>query len=326
MNITDENVNEYLDQVKRRLKSLDDKDQILQELKTHIWDVAQDIATEENVSVSQAFEIALTRMEDPDTLANRFLTEYEEFEGRYPENRITEQQFLIIGALGLVFVAIVSAVFTAISSESWIFWVFTLIPGVILAVIAVVYLYYKDEQDFQEQMELFREEIRQQFFEGKEKEIEPTSSWGALRTHVGGLIGALAVIVTMVLMFWITVTEALPLFNENWFISGALACYITWTANLFAYLAQFFLGRIRVSRLITAADNTIASLAMITLFLAYPFTVGQASIALGLPFLSGIDSILWIILAIATVVMAVSAMYNFVKFGIWQPEEKKSLL
>ena len=326
MNITDENVNEYLDQVKKRLKSFDDKDQILQELKTHIWDVAQDIATEEHVSVSQAFEIALTRMEDPETLANRFLTEYEEFEGRYPENKITEQQFLIIGALGLVFVAIVSAIFTAISSESWIFWVFTLIPGVILAAIAVVYLYYKDEQDFQEQMELFREEIRQQFFEGKEKELEPTSSWGAVRTHVGGLIGALVVILTMVLMFWITITDALPLFNENWFISGALACYITWAANLFAYLAQFFLGRIRISRLITAADNTIASLAMITLFLAYPFTIGQASIALGLPFLSGIDSIIWTILVIATVVMAVSAMYNFVKFGIWQPEEKKSLL
>ncbi|MFW9903247.1 MAG: hypothetical protein ACFFFH_02865 [Candidatus Thorarchaeota archaeon] len=326
MNITDENVKEYLDQVKRRLKSLDDKDQILQELRTHIWDVAQDIATEENVSISQAIEIALTRMEDPETLANRFLAEYEEFEGKYPETRITEEQFLIIGVLGLVFVAIVSAVFTAISKESWIFWVFTLIPGIILAVIAVVYLYFKDEKEFQEQMELFREEIRQQLFAGKEKELEPSSSWGALRTHVGGLIGAFAVILTMILMFWITVTEALPLFNENWYISGALACYITWTSNLFAYLAQFFLGRIRVSRLITAADNAIGSLALITLFLAYPFTVGQTLIVLGFTFLSGVDSVLWIILAIATVVMVVSAMYNFVKFGIWQPEEKKSLL
>ena len=42
MNLTDKSVNEYLDQVGGYLKALNDKDQIIQELKAHIWDLAHE--------------------------------------------------------------------------------------------------------------------------------------------------------------------------------------------------------------------------------------------------------------------------------------------
>ncbi len=329
MNITDKNVNEYLNQVGSYLKGLNDKDQILQELKAHIWDLAHDISEEENVSVTQAFEITLTRMEEPETLANRFLSEFPELGDKYtPEKKITEQQFLLIGVIGFLFVGFASAIFTIISNESWIFWVFTLIPGIVLAVSVLGFLYFKDEKEFQEQMEVFRGEIRRHFI--VDKEIKPTGFWGAFRTHMGGLLGALAVLLTIILVFWIDVTGVLPLFNENWYMTGAFACYIAWVSSLIAYLAQFFLGQIRISRLITAADNTLGGLCLITLFLAYPFTIGQALVSLfgsNIPnLLVNADFFLHIIFGIATIVMIISAIYSFFKFGVWQPEEKKSLL
>lgn len=336
MNDTDTRVEEYLTQVSKSLKSFPEKDQILAELRAHIWDVAHDISATEQVSVTKAFEIALDRVEEPQILANRFLKEYEDFETRFsPETQIQERQFLLMGILGLTFVAVISFIFTLISQETLLFWIFTLVPGGILTVICIGYFYYRDRQDFKEQVEIFRTQIREQLFEGKKKELTPSSSWRALGEHISGLIGVFLTLAVILLVFWIDITAAAPLFNENWYISGAIACYIAWITSLIRYIAKVFLGQIRVSRLFNAANNLITSLALSTLVVAYPFTIGLAvTKAIGsgivgsstLGILGNADFYLHIIFAIAAVVSAISAVYNLFKFGVWQPEEKRSLL
>lgn len=329
MNHTDKIVDKYLTEVGSHLNVLADKDQILSELRQHIWDVAQAISQEENVPVIQAFEIALTQMETPKTLAERFLGEYTERGERYsPERKMTEQHFLIIGLLGFVFVAVASAVYTIISNETWIFWVFTFIPGMALALSALLYFYFYNEKEFQEQMILFREEIQKQFKTGKKD--KPVGFWGALTTHLGGLIGALSVLFAMILVLWIDINDVLPLFNDNWHYTGAFACYIAWITSFFTYLSRLFLGQIRISQLISAADNTIGSLCLTTLFIIYPFTVGDALVELlgsNIPsLLVNADFFLQIIFGIAAIVMIISALYDFFRFGMWLPEDKKSLL
>ena len=328
MNHTDKIVDKYLTEVGSHLNALVDKDQILNELRQHIWDVAQAISQEENVPETQAFEIALTQMETPKTLAEKFLGESTQHERFSPERKITEQNFLIIGLLGCGFVAVASAIYTIISSETWIFWVFTFIPGMALVLGSLLYFYFYNEKEFQEQMILFREEIQKQFKTGKT--AKPVGFWGSLTTHLGGLIGALSVLFAMILVLWIDINDVLPLFNDNWYYTGAFACYIAWITSFFTYLSRLFLGQIRISRLISAADNTIGSLCLTTLFIIYPFTVGDALVSLlgsTIPsFLVNADFFLQIIFGIAAIVMIISAMYDFFRFGIWLPEDKKSLL
>lgn len=336
MNMTDSKVEEYLEQVKSCLISFQDKQQILKELNEHIWDVAHSISEEEHVSVNQAFEITLSRMEDPQTLADRFMEEYEGFEQRYtPEEKISEQQFAIIGIVSLIFVGIFSTIFTIISQETWIFWSFTIIPGMGLAIGFLIYLYLKNEKEFDEQVEIFKLEIREQLIKGGKVEFKPTGSLRAFGEHFSGLIGAIVVIGSMILVYWIDTTNAYPVFNENWYTSGFFACYIAWGATLFRYIAQMFLGKIRVSRIILAANDVVNSLAFTTLFMAYPFTLGPSlAESIGtiltdssiLSFLMGIDFYIHLIFGIAASIMAISALYNLFKFGVWQPEEKKSLL
>lgn len=347
MSSTDKMVQDYLNEVDMLLGSIQDKDQIIQELRAHLWDLAHNISKQENIDVTKAFEIALSRIEKPKILADRFLSEYEDTNQKYsPENRITEKQFLIMSIIGLTFVGFISGVFTILSSESWIFWIFTLVPGITLSVGFVIYLYVKDEKQFHEEMDLFKSKIREQFSQsGKQKEATKKteilgisidwSFWSAFGEHFGGLLGAIVIIFSMVLFLWIEATDFLPLFNANWYTTGAAALYIGWTASLFAYIAQFFLGRIRVSRLISAAENTIVCLSLITLLLAYPFTAGQTFLVLIgssisdpnlLAFFSNADFYIKLIFGIVAIIEIISATYDIFKFGLWQPEDKKSLL
>ncbi|MHA2176034.1 MAG: hypothetical protein ACXABI_14485, partial [Candidatus Hodarchaeales archaeon] len=76
MELNYKNVDDYLEEVGKYLNSLPDKEQIIKELQAHIWDLAQQISKKEKgLTVQESFEQALMIMEDPKTLADKFLEE-----------------------------------------------------------------------------------------------------------------------------------------------------------------------------------------------------------------------------------------------------------
>ena len=68
-------IDEYLNEVKMYLEPLPDRDQIINELRAHLWDLANKISREKGLSAQEAFNQAIGLMEDPQTLANKFLEE-----------------------------------------------------------------------------------------------------------------------------------------------------------------------------------------------------------------------------------------------------------
>ena len=75
MNKQVESVEQYLNEVGMHLGDLADKDQIIIELRAHIWDLANQLSINKGLSVQEAFDDAILRMEDPQILASKFLDE-----------------------------------------------------------------------------------------------------------------------------------------------------------------------------------------------------------------------------------------------------------
>ncbi|MFW9993998.1 MAG: hypothetical protein ACFFD4_18280 [Candidatus Odinarchaeota archaeon] len=354
MNERIEPVEKYLNEVSKHLGALPDRDQIIKELRAHVWDLANRLSIEKGLSVQDAFTVAVQRMEEPPVLAAKFLDEepsYARSEWRTPittpESKVKNEQFMVIAIIGIFSVALVALLVstTSIGGTSSMVtslaFLLSLVVGLLVIGMFVTALYFYDEKLFREQLENLRSIFlktqngaatritKPARINGKSKE---TSAWSAFGEHLGGLLGAFFMSLVIVFLLFIDVTGIIPLYNENWYTVGFIATYVSLGAMLVHSLFKLVFGRVRATRLVSAGVSTIAAICSIVLILFYPFTIEIALEAIvpnamvGIPEVFDGDTGLKVILGISAVMQILDALYNMFKFGAWKPGDRKSLL
>ncbi|MHA1331481.1 MAG: hypothetical protein ACTSR2_10435, partial [Candidatus Hodarchaeales archaeon] len=303
MSETYENVEEYLNEVARHLGSLPDKEQILKELRTHIWDQANGISESgKGLTIQESFDQALMMMENPKTLAAKFLEEDSEASDwktpiLTPETKISNEQFIVLAVLGFGAVAVLGLVLQIISDDPLVS-VISFFLGLIAIVLFIMFLYITDERLFKEQLYKLRisfqksyEEIKEEFrkrqrtppsekkvivyYSKEEGRTKEPSFWSAFSEHLGGFIGGIFVAILIAFLFYLDIS-GFPLYNSNWYYVGAAATYIS-LGTMLAYSAFIVLfGKIRLTRLLSAVKNFIGVGCAIILLLYYPFTLSTA--------------------------------------------------
>jgi hypothetical protein len=353
-----ETVEKYLEEVSNYLEPIADRDQILDELRTHIWELANQTSSKNpNLTIQAAFAQAVLRMEDPQILASKFLEEEStDFITDWkapitvPEKKVQNEQFLIIAIIGFASVLVISWIIQMVSQNSLV-TVISIFLGLLAAGLFTLGLYLSDERLFKEQLTRFREFLQKPSTVGKEIKA-PTGGkatfvqaetgykevgfWSAFGEHLGGLFGGIFIGILMAFIFILDTTNPLPLFNENWNIIGRLAIYCALGTSL-AYSAFLVIfGRIRVTRLFSAAKNVIGLICAVILILNYPFTLELAILAQNIPevmsdadlltLVSYADFNLQVIIGISGVISGISALYDTFKFGAWKLSDRKSLI
>jgi hypothetical protein len=206
-------------------------------------------------------------------------------------------------------------------------------------------LYLSDEKLFREQLDNFRamfqkpsidKETAKEYEKGTvfiqaETEVKEVSFWSAFGEHFGGFVGGFFIGLLIVFLFFVDVTQAMPLFNENWYYIGAIVTYISLGAGLLQSIWLVAFGRIRYTRLVSAIANIIAGICALILVIYYPFTIEKtiyyvASSAQNLEVLVHIDQIIRWVIGISGIIQLISALYDVFKFGAWQPSDRKSLI
>lgn len=345
MNKVQISVDSYLEEVRKYLAPLADKDSIIKELRTHIWDLANKISEDEGVGIQEAFIKAIEQMEDPEVLAAKFLDEDPQtFKSKslIPEIQIKDEQIIILVIVGFAFVSLFSALLQ-FTLENPIFFGFAWISGFLALGLFILVLYFKDEKSFQEQVDKLREaflkpsEPKKHAFKSEdEKEV---GFWSAFGEHLGGLIGGFFIGLLIFFLFVNDVTNMIPLYNANWHFIGGLVVYISLFAGLLKAVWFVAFGKIRASRLISAGENIITGLAAVILIVYYPFTVGEALNVLVLnplpvgtleepvlTFLSNIDDFIRIVIGLGGIINFIEALYDVFKFGAWKPSDRRSLI
>ncbi|UCG02959.1 MAG: hypothetical protein JSW11_03015 [Candidatus Heimdallarchaeota archaeon] len=357
MNKQYETVDEYLDQVRMYLEPLSDKDQIIKELRAHIWDQANRLSEENSgLTIQAAFHQALLMMENPKTLADKFLEEEpSDFATdwkspiKVPETKVKNEQFLVLAIVGFAAVIIMALAIQMISNDIAVS-ILAVIIGILAIGMFTFGLYLSDERLFQEQLDRFREMFQKPKSSQKAMEASSVSFirekpvtkevgfWSAFGEHLGGFLGG--VFITFVIAFIFLLEQMpffnLPLFNENWYPIGALATYGALLAGLAYCIFLVVFGRIRVTRLASAGRNIIGFICAVILIWYYPFTLELAILAQNIPevmtnsdllFLVGrSDLFLRLIIGISGIISGISALYDIFKFGAWQPSDRKSLI
>ncbi|MFX0183822.1 MAG: hypothetical protein ACFE95_12130 [Candidatus Hodarchaeota archaeon] len=352
-----ESVEKYLEEVSNYLEPIADRDQIIKELRAHIWDVANQISERKpELTIQAAFAQAVLRMEDPQTLASKFLEEETtDFKADWkapvtiPEKKVQNEQFLILAIVGFASVLVMSWIIQIVSQNTLV-TIISIFLGILAAGLFTLGLYLSDERLFREQIARFRELLHkpssdQKIVTGSEDRVtfvqaetgyKEVGFWSAFGEHLGGLFGGIFFGFLIALIFILDSTNVLPLFNENWNIIGRLAIYFALGTSL-AYSASLVIfGRIRVTRLFSAAQNVIGLICAVILVLYYPFTLELAILAQNIPevmsdpdllsLVSNADLILQVIIGISGVLSGISALYDSFKFGAWQPSDRKSLI
>jgi uncharacterized protein (UPF0147 family) len=359
MNKQLETVDQYLEQVSKYLEPLSDKDQIIKELRAHIWDHANRLSEEnKELSVQAAFDQAILMMEDPKTLADKFLEdEPSDFASdwkspiKVPETKVQNQQFLVLAIVGFAAVIIMALTIQMISND-----VVVSIIAVIIGMLAIGMftfgLYLSDEKLFQEQLDRFRELFQKSesspqepmkassvsFIREKTVGVKEVGFWSAFGEHLGGFLGGVFIVFVIAFIFLLEQMPLfnLPLFNENWYPIGALATYGALGVGLVYCAFLVIFGRIRVTRLASATRNVIGFTCAVILIWYYPFTLELAILAQNIPevmsnpdllfLVAKSDLILRLIIGISGIISGISALYDVFKFGAWQPSDRKSLI
>jgi hypothetical protein len=364
MNNTDEQVNDYLNEVKRHLEPLADKEQILKELKAHIWDMAHEISSsKEGLTIQDGFDQALMIMEDPKILASKFLEEESNITPewktplRTPESKMGNEQFLVLLTFGFVGVIIIAIILQLATNNPLIsFLSFTL--GIVGTALFILTLYITDEKTFKEQVMKMREtfqksyeEIKLEFdrrttpvpskaiveFQASEKSevFREVGFWGAFGQHLGGVISGVFLSLAIAFFIYLEIS-GIPVYNENWYQISGMVMYISLSLQICYAAFVVLFGRIRFTRLASAAQNIISGLAGIVLLIFYPFTIFEAFNATFpadfvnnhevIQFMVNADVIVQVIIGIAVVISFLSALYDVFKFGAWKSSDRKSLI
>ncbi|MHA1966556.1 MAG: hypothetical protein ACW964_02015 [Candidatus Hodarchaeales archaeon] len=362
MNKSIESVEQYLNEVNIHLGNLADRDQIITELRAHIWDLANKLSIDKGLSVQESFDHAILRMEDPQILASKFFDEEPnntKIEWKAPlttpESKLNNEQFLLIAIIGVVGIALIALLTTVSSRISYINPYITIgvsfAFGFLVICMFVVALYFYDARLFREQLGKLRETFLRPLEERRthkkansklssfesRKQITPRapSSWGAFGEHLGGFLGGFFIGIIAILFFAIDITNAIPLFNKNWFTIGFIVFYVGLGAGFVEALFKLIFGRIRATRLVSASTNILAGICNIFLIIYYPFTFELAlnsfssssvNVIIGIPGVIDADSVVIIIIGIIAIIQFLNALYDVFKFGAWKPSDRKSLI
>ncbi len=360
MNKQVESVEQYLNEVREHLGVLPDRDQVINELRSHIWDLANRLSAEKGLTVQEAFNHAILRMEDPQVLASKFLDEepvstISDWRAPIttPESKVHNEQFLVLAIVGFAAVLIMALAIQIVSNDLTVSIIAVSI-GVLAIGLFTFGLYLSDEKLFQEQLERFRELFQRpkssteesystsskevSFVPEKIKVVKEAGFWSAFGEHLGGLLGGifLAFLIAFIFLLEQLPLFNLPLFNKHWYSLGALATYVALGSSLAycAFLVVF--GRIRATRLASATKNIIAFACAAILVWYYPFTLELAILAQNIPeVMSNADLLLVVgkadiflrfIIGTSGIISGISALYDMFKFGAWRPSDRKSLI
>ncbi|MHA2365918.1 MAG: hypothetical protein ACXAC7_18305 [Candidatus Hodarchaeales archaeon] len=370
-------VENYLKEVQTFLGDLPDKETIIQELRTHIWDLANDFSEKKGISVQKAFTLALQEMEDPQILAARFLEEekldqvidskstssWKAPARDIPEYKIEPIQFLVVGVIGILLVLAMAALVAITTDDPFVF-VISLIFGVLTIGLFMFILYYKDDQIYQEQITLLRTKFTkwkgdtQPKLDKMKSNLQKTKVspiWGNLGGHLEGFGNFFLLILLSFVVMWLTFGQGnfkigdtdinvgpdsfftdFQLFDEKlWIPVGVTLVFIIIGIKMIQALIQIAVGKIQVSRLISAFVNVIIASCFTLLVIFYPFTLEQALIYIFTDFTTIVDdptvfsqADMWVrlILGIIAIVHFLNAIYDIIKFGYWKTSERKSLL
>lgn len=365
MNKQVESVEQYLNEVSMHLGGIADKEQIINELRTHIWDLANQLSIEKGLSVQDAFDHAILRMEEPRNLAVKFLDEEPSNTKpdwrapiTTPESKIRNDQFLLIALVGVVGVAIMALIISFTTSSGSLITVATFLSfifGILAIGMFIALLYFYDEKLFREQIEKLRETFlkpledrktqmtnkkQNSMFMAKElSKTETPSFWSAFGEHLGGFLGAFFIGLVFIFFFLVDIVDVIPFSawsNDNWDFYGSIAIYTLLGSAFVESVFELIFGRIRATRLISACTSMIAVVCCVILTIFYPFTI-ESGLTTTFPDMLfnfnmgslGIDSIetgVKIVIGIFGIFQFILVLYNVFKFGSWKPSDRKSLI
>lgn len=363
MNDMNEQVNDYLNEVSSYLEPLADKEQVLKELKAHIWDLAHEISGKKGLSTQDAFEQALMIMEDPKILASKFLEEESQITSewkaplRTPENKVGNEQFIMLAAAGFVGVIFI-AIILQLATNDPVISMISFALGIIGTAFFILTLYITDEKTFKEQLLKMRtsfqksyEDIKIEFdrrttpvpkkamveFQVSEKSevLKEVGFWSAFGQHLGGVISGFFVSLFLAFLIYLEVSGT-PIFNQNWYLISGSVLYFSLLVDIGYAAFVVIFGRIRLTRLVSAGQNIISGLSGLVLVVYYPFTIAQAFNASFpadfvtnpdfIQIMSNIDVGAQVIIGLVAVISLLSGLYDVFKFGAWKSSDRKSLI
>ncbi len=355
-------IDQYLLLVRKKLSMLPDAEDIVQELRTHIWESANKFASRDNLPIEQAFRKALNQMEDPEILASRFYEEsgYEysssdspssatssssssfsqNFQSKsvIPEKKLDQDKFFLIAILGFVASMIIGGTLITTINDPVISVLGSLIQMV--AFVAFIgYLYYRDDQNFKDQLALLRQKFEKGFSNknkpkgSKKKFFSPQVE--AFFVHLGGVLGAIFMFIVLLFLAFISYINVQPIFNDYWFSIGIIGFFIMIGLQMIYFAVQAFVGQVRGLRMLGAFINLISAIIIFVLIFYYPFTIGEGITKLAgssltdpqaIAFLTKIDYYIRIVMGVAVAINLMKAVYSIFKFETWKAKDTKSLL
>ena len=351
----------YLTIVKTELGDHPDAEDIIHELRTHVWDVADGIAAKTGSSVEDSFIMALEQMEEPQVLAKKFQIEqvphtkmWTEPKSDLPERKITNQEFILLAIIGFFVATIILSI---------ILWVdqltdtkldpFNFIVGLvqvaILIALIIGFLYYRDEKVFKNQVQ----KLRNKFSKTKEKEDDAPASeieqskkkkddcssdeiCEIYGVHILGLLKVIFGFLIILGALYVTFIAQWELFTDNWFSIGLIVFIFLQIIDIIEGMIRMVIGEIRISRLICSIVEMFHFMGTVILVIFYPFDIAGWFETINDPTARSIvdainnvisrpDHTFRIVMGVLAVFILMSALSNAAKFEEWKPSQHRSL-
>ncbi|MFX0096114.1 MAG: hypothetical protein ACFFBD_30525 [Candidatus Hodarchaeota archaeon] len=300
--------NRFLIEISSELGDMAGKGAILNELRTHLFDMANDIARNEGVDIDTAVFISIELMGSPKKIARRF----REIEEEEPAGFVTLDQnsVILLLVLGVACIAFI-AFFSALNPSLGIYGL--IVGGLALAgyILILIFLYLRTNQQVDEEIRSIgntiaqnlniiasdiakfgrdlmghierktpREE-RQVFFQKQyridrappEPEVPTVTKprKPAYGEHLGGILGAIILtvfLVITVLLIWIRC----PFFvaeKINLFVLGAI--FVPIVLDICVNIVKGMVGRIRTTQGLETLANGISTICLGYLLIVFPF-------------------------------------------------------
>ncbi len=343
----------YLNEVNELLGNLPDKQDIIHELRTHIWDEANHLSSKKGLSFSDAFREAIDRMENPQALAEKFIsTEPSDSSESYkgvgskftsqsyvPERSITREQYVLMGLLGMLSVLIFSPIisFSLTSGEFLPFlFVLSFVVGLIIIIFFLLFMYYQDEKTRNAQIVELRKRFQKISFQFQStKSKYPASWWSKLGEHAAGIGMLWLMIIASAAVIYLTFGLPYPsLLNDNWFYLGFIIVGISLIIEASTAIFTIALGRVRILRLINGMKHFLLAILTLILLIYYPLSLTDTIMEF-LPadinpqvfnFLENIDFYAKIFLGLIASLHWMAGLYDLFKYGFWKLSDRKSLI
>ncbi|MFX1253806.1 MAG: hypothetical protein ACFFCZ_19505 [Promethearchaeota archaeon] len=305
-------VNRFMMEISYELGDITGKGAILNELRTHLFDQAEDIAKGE-VDIDTAVFISMDLMGTPKSIAQRF----KELEEEEPLGfvALSQESFVLLVILGAVCISLM-ALFLAFNPSIGPY--FLAIGGVAFAgyVIMVIFLYVRTNQNVDEEfrnigntiahnLNVIAQDIAQfgkdlmghiekatpreerQVIMQKQYKIRPhppkqvvaektkpkKSAWGE---HLGGIFGAIFGSIFTVVLAWL-IWIGFPLFvpaKMNLFVFGAL--FAPLIIGVCVDIVKGLIGHVRTSQGLETLRNGVSAVCLAYLLVIFPFDAQAA--------------------------------------------------